>query len=403
MNKIDELIQKLCPEGVEYRELWEIFDIKNGYTPSKKNADFWTNGTIPWFRMEDIRKNGRILGESIQKITPQAVKGGRLFPAGSLIIATTATIGEHALLIADSLANQQFTFLTRKVNCLDKLDEKFIFYYGFVLSEWCKANTNVSGFASVDMVKFKKFKFPIPPLKIQREIVDILDKFTQLEAELEAELEVRKRQYEHYRNQLLTFDDTGGVRWATLGEVMVRTKGTKITAGQMKELQIQDGPVRIFAGGKTFADVNYGDIPDKDVQTIPSIIVKSRGIIEFEYYESPFSHKNEFWAYHSRSEQVSTKFIWYLLKNNELHFQELGGRMSKMPQISSKDTDKYRLPIPPLAEQNRIVAILDKFDALVSDISIGLPAELAARRKQYEYYRSKLLTFPERQKEAAHV
>lgn len=100
MSKIDDLIAKLCPEGVEFRELGEVFTIRNGYTPSKKIAKYWEDGTLPWFRMEDIRKNGRILSDSIQKITPQAVKSGGLFPAGSIIMATTATIGEHALLTA---------------------------------------------------------------------------------------------------------------------------------------------------------------------------------------------------------------------------------------------------------------------------------------------------------------
>lgn len=87
----------------------EIFEMKNGYTPSKAVTEYWENGIIPWFRMEDIRKNGRILSDSILHITPQAVKGGKLFHANSIILATTATIGEHALIIADSLANQQFT------------------------------------------------------------------------------------------------------------------------------------------------------------------------------------------------------------------------------------------------------------------------------------------------------
>lgn len=161
----------------------------------------------------------------------------------------------------------------------------------------------------------------------------------------------------------------------------------------MKQINKVNAPVRVFAGGKTFANVDYNDIPQKDIQNEISIIVKSRGIIEFEYYDKPFSHKAEFWAYHSSDKNVNTKFVWYYLKDNEHYFQDLGSRMSKMPQISSKDTDKYKIPIPPLAEQKRIVSILDNFDALVGGISIGLPAELTARRAQYEYYRNKLLTF----------
>ena len=161
----------------EWREddIQNLFELKNGYTPSKRNPDFWENGTIPWFRMEDIRKNGRILGDSIQKITPRAIKNGGLFPAGSIIMSTTATIGEHALLIADSLANQQFTFLVRKVNCLDLIDPKFVFYYCYILAQWCKNNVNEGGLMAVDIRGLKKYKFPVPDITEQREIVKIMD------------------------------------------------------------------------------------------------------------------------------------------------------------------------------------------------------------------------------------
>ncbi|WQZ86799.1 restriction endonuclease subunit S [Helicobacter pylori] len=208
-KRLKTLLQTLAPKGVEFKTLEEVFEIKNGYTPSKNNPEFWKNGTIPWFRMEDIRENGRILKDSIQHITPKALKGKKLFPKNSIIISTTATIGEHALLIVDSLANQRFTFLSKKANCDLALDMKFFFYQCFLLGEWCKKNTNVSGFASVDMTAFKKYKFPIPPLEIQQEIVKILDQFsiltTDLLAGIPAEIKARKKQYEYYREKLLTF------------------------------------------------------------------------------------------------------------------------------------------------------------------------------------------------------
>ncbi|WRD32511.1 restriction endonuclease subunit S [Helicobacter pylori] len=208
-KRLQTLLQTLAPKGVEFKTLEEVFEIKNGYTPSKNNPEFWKNGTIPWFRMEDIRENGRILKDSIQHITPKALKGKKLFPKNSIIISTTATIGEHALLIVDSLANQRFTFLSKKANCDLALDMKFFFYQCFLLGEWCKNNINVSGFASVDMTAFKKYKFPIPPLEIQQEIVKILDQFsiltTDLLAGIPAEIKARKKQYEYYREKLLTF------------------------------------------------------------------------------------------------------------------------------------------------------------------------------------------------------
>ncbi|WP_231201320.1 restriction endonuclease subunit S [Helicobacter pylori] len=208
-KRLQTLLQTLAPKGVEFKTLEEVFEIKNGYTPSKNNPEFWEKGTIPWFRMEDIRENGRILKDSIQHITPKALKNKKLFPKNSIIISTTATIGEHALLIVDSLANQRFTFLSKKANCNIALDMKFFFYQCFLLGEWCKKNTNVSGFASVDMTAFKKYKFPIPPLEIQQEIVKILDQFsiltTDLLAGIPAEIKARKKQYEYYRERLLSF------------------------------------------------------------------------------------------------------------------------------------------------------------------------------------------------------
>lgn len=200
-------------QEVEWKKMNEVFDMRNGYTPSKAKAEYWEGGTIPWFRMEDIRENGRILSDSIQHITMEGVKKGNLFPANSFILATTATIGEHALLIADSLANQQFTNLTVCKSLSNRLLIKFVFHYMFIVDEWCKKNINVSGFASVDMNKFKKLEFPIPSLEEQHRIVSILDRFesltTSLQSGLPAEIAARRQQYEHYRDKLLTFKRKG--------------------------------------------------------------------------------------------------------------------------------------------------------------------------------------------------
>lgn len=140
-----------------------IFSIRNGYTPSKANPLFWENGTIPWFRMEDIRKSGHILSDAIQHITPKAVKGSGLIPAYSIIVATTATIGEHALTIVDSLANQRFTFLTKCKSFEKRIDMLYFHYFMFIIDEWCKRNTNAGGLLSVNMDSFKRLVVPYPP------------------------------------------------------------------------------------------------------------------------------------------------------------------------------------------------------------------------------------------------
>lgn len=191
---------------VEWIPFEDCFEMKNGYTPSKSKSEYWNNGTIPWFRMEDIRSNGKILSNSIQKINQEAIKGGKLFPANSIIIATSATIGEHALITTEYLSNQRFTCYYPKKAYKEKVNMKYMYYYSYLLSEWCKNNTNVSGFASVDMTRFRKLQIPLPPVSEQERIVSILDKFEALvNEELPAEIAARRKQYEHYREKLLTF------------------------------------------------------------------------------------------------------------------------------------------------------------------------------------------------------
>lgn len=196
----------------------------------------------------------------------------------------------------------------------------------------------------------------------------------------------------NYMEKLL---DGVEVEWLPLKEVLVRTKGTKITAGQMKVLHKDGAPLKIFAGGKTVAFVDFNDIPEKDVNREPSIIVKSRGVIEFEYYEKPFSHKSEMWSYYSDNDAIHIKFIYHFLKLHERHFQGIGSRM-QMPQIATPDTDKFLVPIPcpdnpkkSLAIQAEIVRILDAFTAMTAELT----AELNMRKKQYNYYRDQLLSF----------
>jgi type I restriction enzyme S subunit len=157
-------------EPWEQKSIEETFALRNGYTPSKANSSFWTNGTIPWFRMDDIREQGRVLSDSAQHITPEAVKGGGLFPAGSLILSTTATIGEHALLIADSLANQRFTVF-QTVNRWSTVDPEFWLYRFYQLGDWCKKNTNSGGLAAVNIADLKKYQIDYPADKGERDLM----------------------------------------------------------------------------------------------------------------------------------------------------------------------------------------------------------------------------------------
>ena len=171
------IIKTVTQKKPNYRayRLKDIFELRNGYTPSKAVSEFWEGGTIPWFRMEDIRKNGRILSDSIQHITQEAIKTAGLFEANSFILSTTATIGEHALLIADSLANQRFTNLKIRKSLKEKVSVKWMFYKFFHIDEYCKRGCRITTFAAVDMVELTNMPIYLPPIEEQLNNVAYLD------------------------------------------------------------------------------------------------------------------------------------------------------------------------------------------------------------------------------------
>lgn len=198
------------PEHWETIPVQHFFEFRNGYTPSKANASFWTNGIIPWFRMEDIRKSGRYLKESLQYITPEAMNNRGTFEAGSFILAIcTASIGEHALLIADSLANQRFTNLKIRKSLSYRIETKYIFYYMFILGRFCKDTSIVTTFPYADITRVKNFIVPTPPLTEQQEIAAYIDKKC---AEIDELIKVKQEKIEtlkQYRQSLIFEAVTG--------------------------------------------------------------------------------------------------------------------------------------------------------------------------------------------------
>lgn len=219
-----------------------------------------------------------------------------------------------------------------------------------------------------------------------------MDSFTLLTAELTAELTARKKQYEFYRDELIQELCPDGVEFHKIKDVYTRLKGTPITASKMKEIANEDGDIRIFAGGKTVIDAFEDDIPKANITRVPAVLVQSRGVIDVVYYDKPFTFKNEMWAY-TADTVTEIKYLYYVLKNNINTFREVACGMGSLPQISLKVTEEFKIPVPTIEEQQRIVDILDRFDSLCNDITTGLPAEIEARQKQYEFYRDKLLSF----------
>lgn len=394
MNKLDELIVKLCPDEVEYKRIGEIFDLKNGYTPSKKNPNFWKDGTIPWFTLNDIRTNGRILNDALQHVAKEAVKGGNLVPKNSIIMSTTATIGEHALIKIDALTNQQITSFSLKPLYIEKVNIMFAFYYFYVYGEWCKKNSNQNGGMSIiSLEKLRTFEFPLPPLPVQQEIVRILDNFTGLISELNAELDARRKQYEYYRKELLAFEDD--VPKVKLCDISQYSKD-RIDA---KELN-----------SNTYVGVD-NLLPNKSGKTISNYVPTHGTCIKYNEGDiligniRPYLKKiwlatntggtnGDVLVIQLTDKRVISKYLYYLLSSDDFFVYDMKhSKGVKMPRGNKDSIMHYTIPLPNIKEQERIVSILDRFDALCYDTTCGLPAEIAARQKQYEYYRDKLLTF----------
>ncbi|MDP4535584.1 restriction endonuclease subunit S [Alkalimonas collagenimarina] len=416
MSELSFIEKLLGGVTVEWKELSEVFHLKNGYTPSKSKKEYWENGTIPWFRMDDLRENGSILNDSLQKVSNQAVKSGKIFPANSIIVSTSATIGEHALIKVPFLANQRFTCLTLKNEYGSLLDIKFLYYYCFLLSEWCTKNTTQSSFASVEMDGFKKYPIPIPcpenpekSLQIQAEIVRILDAFTKLTAELTAELSARKKQYNYYRDKLLSFENSE-VEWKPLGDIIKKSySGGTPTAGNPE----------YYDGGSIpwlrTQEVKFTDIESVDVMITPAalknsatkwipencVIVAISGATagRSAINKIPLTTNQHCCCLDVDPEKALYRYVFHWVSCNYENLKALG--QGARGDLNSGIIKGFQIPIPfpndparSLTEQERIVSILDKFDALTNSITEGLPREIELRQKQYEYYRDLLLSFP---------
>ncbi|MGY0150563.1 restriction endonuclease subunit S [Edwardsiella tarda] len=386
MNKLSYLEKLLDGVEVEWLTAAEIFNIKNGYTPSKAKKEFWEEGNIPWFRLEDIRTNGRELNDSIMHVNQAGVKGN-LFPKDSIFMSTTATIGEFALVKIPHLTNQQITNFSLTSRFKEIIDIRYLFHRFHHFGEWCKENANKSGGLSIiGIKKLSSYKFPIPcpenpekSLVIQSEIVRILDKFTALTAELTAELTMRKKQYNYYRDQLLSFKD-GEVEWKTLGEIT-----TKILSGRNKIRQTEgDFPVYGSTGliGYTNESAYSGNL------LLVARVGAYAGLVNavsgnFDVSDNTLIiHPTESW---------NARFAFHQLTHMNLNQYAVG---AGQPLITGGLLKNLKVPFPCMNEQTRIAKILDKFDALSNSLSEGLPREIELRQKQYEYYRDLLFNFP---------
>ena len=409
MNRIEKLIAELCPNGVEWKKLGEVtHSIRTGLNP-RNNFKLNTPGATNYYVTVKEITTGKILfSDKTDKIDDDALKiiqKRSNLELGDVLFSGIGTIGKVALVDIEpknwNCSESVFILKPKK----DILIPKYLVYIlqsNSLTSQFLKQSVG-STLQGVRMSTLSNISIPIPPLPIQEEIVKILDTFTALEAELEAELEARKKQYEYYRNKLLTPVEHNGrwylngkeVEWKKLGEVCVSiSAGGDLPKNYIKSQKYptEEYPYPIYSNG-VGVNALYG-FSDGYTIDLEAVTISARGTIGYHTIRQPkFTPIVRLITLIPNKQVITTKFLNYILDITEIVHS--GG---SIPQLTVPDVKKIPIPIPPLSEQERIVAILDKFDALVNDLTSGLPAEIEARRKQYEYYRNKLLQFPPFQK-----
>lgn len=400
---------------VEWKPLGEVCDkIFAGGTPASTKEEYY-NGTIPWLRSGEINFNGIDKTEKTITELGFSKSSARWVRKNSVLLAMTgATVARSAVNNIELTANQSVCALETNESIINY---KYLYYCLANKYEALK-NQGQGVLSSLNLTTIKKIEIPIPPLSVQQEIVRVLDKFTQLEAELkielETELDCRKRQYEYYRDKLLSFNEVVGggktlifsdLQWKTLGEVADFQNGFAFKSRLFRD----NGEVivritNIDGKGVDLSDVKYFSISDYNTNMSPYKINKgdiliamsgaTTGKIGFYNYEYTSYLNQRVGKFIPKANILNNRYLYhYLLSKVEEIYIIAGG--GAQPNLSSnKLMEKIQIPIPPIEEQERIAGILDKFDTLVNSIIEGLPREIELRRKQYEYYREKLLSFP---------
>lgn len=396
MSHIDDLITQHCPDGVRFEVIGRIAEVTSGATPSKTVSAYWKNGTIPWLSSGEVNKGTILEANTLISQAGYESCSTKMMPAGSVVIALAGqgkTRGMVARTRLNCCTNQSLATIVPE-KCLDS---DFLFYY--LRTQYGKLRDVSSGDGTrggLNLAMIRSYRIPVPPLEVQREIVRILDQFTALEAELEAELEARRRQYEHYFRRSLSFMP-GEAEEFTLGDIGRVAMCKRIFKNETSET----GEIPFFKIG------TFGGEPDayisrelfdayREKYSFPKpgeVLISAAGTIgrTVTYNGEPayFQDSNIVWLDHDES-IVSNAYLkhWYRMVSWETD----GGTIKR---LYNANLLRETILVPPRPVQARIVETLNQFDALVNDISIGLPAELAARRKQYEYYRDQLLTFEE--------
>lgn len=393
MNNLETLINELCPEGVEFVKLGDVFELFSGM--SKVSNKWAETGNCKFIDYLNIYNNLNVDVNKLQNATVASFKQNVLKQGDILFTCASETPRECAIsaVIREPIADN--TFLDDHLNGIrvkkevkDKVNPAFVNYYFYSPNfriAICKIVRGVTRFYIVNK-NFLKIEIPLPPIEVQTEIVRILDKFTSLEAELEAELDCRKRQYEFYRDKLLSFENVGGqnVEWKTLGELAEIGTGSSNTKDGLSE-----GLYPFYTRGQEVLRKNEYEFDDEAIITAGDGVGVGKVI---HYVKGKYALHQRAYRF-KPGDLLNARFLYFYMTSTFYKYVCGNSVSSSVSSLRKPRLLKYPIPLLPMQEQMRIVSILDRFESLTTSLTEGLPAEIAARRQQYEHYRDKLLTF----------
>lgn len=426
MSNLDELIERLCPDGVEYKEI-------NDCTIKVQNIKWksYVGEDKQYIDLSSVDRERNIITET-QNINPDTApsRAQQIVMKDDIILGTTRPMLKRYCIIPEKydgeICSTGFCVLRAKT---DIINPRWL-YHNITTKKffaYVEKNQQGASYPAISDTIVKAFKLPVPPLEVQREIVRILDNFaiatTEIQQKLQEELAARQKQYEYYRDLLLTFKSnestilnertnelelSGAIRWMKLGDIAKFTYGYTDKAkdfGNARFIRItditEDGClnsqgakyINLTADSKKYL-LNYGDL----------LLARTGATYGKTLYFSsdiPAVYASFLIKITLDNNIISNRFYWHFSKSR-LYWEQAEKLVSQggQQQFNTNAVSRVNIPVPPLEVQQRIVDILDRFDTLCNDISSGLPAEIEMRQKQYEYYRDKLLTFKELKKEA---
>jgi type I restriction enzyme S subunit len=416
MSELNYLEKLLDGYEVEWKALKDVVSFRRGSFPQPYGNSDWYDGegSMPFVQVVDVLDGGFALKEKTkQRISKLAQPKSVFVEEGTVIVTLQGTIGRVAITQYDCFVDRTLAIFT---NYIKGINKKYFAYQLKNKFDIEKENARGSTLKTITKEEFSKFQIPIPcpenpkkSLEIQAEIVRILDTFTELTTELTTELNARKKQYNYYRDQLLSFED-GEVEWKPLGDVTKKWySGGTPRAGNPEYYDDGDIPwlrtqeVKFSDIEKTEVKVTQAALDNSSAKWIPAncVIIAISGATagRSAINKIPLTTNQHCGCLEIDSSKALYRYVFHWVSFNYENIKSLG--QGARGDLNSSIIKNFKFPVPfandpekSLAEQARIVAILDKFDTLTTSLQEGLPREIELRQKQYEYYRDLLLSFP---------